>query len=302
MTKNNIGDEDAIGLKGDMCLLRIGGIYDFTMNENTCQILQNLIAEIGKLTTQTTKTLRLQPYNQDHESYNTFTDRLENYLTIKGLVDENIEDKRRVQILINYLGIKTYQLLTNLTAPDHPNTKSYKDLIEMLKNTSILFQMKSRNSISSFYVHNRWAVWTFIADLKKITPHCNYKCTACSQPTNNIHLTSQFIRGIRDNQIREKLVQQIKKITFQQAADRALAVDASKVESKWIAGTSSNGKQLYKISITKQRQHFESSPKESSIRKLLKHYVTDTIITGRTLVNIKMLAVAIMKIRFQQCK
>lgn len=53
---------------------------------------------------------------------------------MKDILGDNPElDTKRVQVLINCLGPKNNQLLSNLTAPDLPNTKTYSELTELLK-------------------------------------------------------------------------------------------------------------------------------------------------------------------------
>jgi hypothetical protein len=74
----------------------------------------------------------------------------------------------------------------------------------------------------------------FVADLKMNTTYCHFVCTSCKKSTNDTHLRSQFIRGIRDNDIRERLLQQKEDVTFAKVVELALAIETAKLESRQI--------------------------------------------------------------------
>lgn len=61
----------------------------------------------------------------------------------------------------------------------------------------------------------------YVAELKKQTINCNFKYSDCNASTLNVHLRSQFIRGIRDNNIREKLLQLPNLINFEEVVNVA---------------------------------------------------------------------------------
>ncbi|KAK9703067.1 hypothetical protein QE152_g29550 [Popillia japonica] len=78
--------------------------------------------------------------------------------------------------------------------------------------------------------HEGESIANFQAELKKLTKNCNYFCENCKKPTLNTHLRSQFIKGVRDNEIRVRLLQQSTNITFEEAVKLALAIESSKQE------------------------------------------------------------------------
>ena len=81
-----------------------------------------------------TESASLEPFDESQESFTTFAQRLDNFLSLKGLTGTDPDTlNRKVQILINCLSTKHYQLLASLTAPDLPNTKGFTDLIDLLK-------------------------------------------------------------------------------------------------------------------------------------------------------------------------
>ncbi|KAK9687184.1 hypothetical protein QE152_g36633 [Popillia japonica] len=74
--------------------------------------------------------------------------------------------------------------------------------------------------------HEGESIANFQADLKKLTKNCNYFCENCKKPTLNTHLRSQFIKAVRDNEIRVRLLQQSTNITFEEAVKLALAIES----------------------------------------------------------------------------
>ncbi|KAK9703501.1 Retroviral aspartyl protease [Popillia japonica] len=78
------------------------------------------------------------------------------------------------------------------------------------------------------------SIANFQAELKKLTKNCNFFCENCKKPTLNTRLRSQFIKGVRDSEIRVRLLQQSTNITFEEAVKLALAIESSKQESKEI--------------------------------------------------------------------
>jgi hypothetical protein len=79
--------------------------------------------------------LNFQPYDETQETFTNYLQRLANYITIRGLVNNTQEvNAQKVKILINCLGPKTYQTLTSVTASDLPNAKDFKTLTTLLKN------------------------------------------------------------------------------------------------------------------------------------------------------------------------
>jgi hypothetical protein len=181
--------------------------------------------------------LHLQPYDETQETFTNYLQRLDNYITIRGLVTNTPEvNAQKVQIFINCLGPKTYQTLTSLTAPDLPNKKDFKTLTTLLKNhlSPQASEIAEQHKFLLRLQHEGESIANFVADLKMHTTNCNFICPSCKHSTTDTHLRSQFIRGVRDNDIRERLLQQKEDVNFQKIVELALAIETSKLESKQI--------------------------------------------------------------------
>lgn len=145
----------------------------------------------------------MQPYEESNESFDSYLQRLDNHLELKGIHGSTPEcNKVRIRILISCLSPKVYTILTKLTAPDAPNTKTYDELVTVLKEylspkASIIAE---QHKFTLRLQHEGETIADYVAELKKMTINCEFKCEGCSASTINTHLRSQFIRGIRDSE------------------------------------------------------------------------------------------------------
>jgi hypothetical protein len=98
-----------------------------------CDVLQNLHAaqrKNGEPQNHQVNT-QFQPYDANNESMDNFIDRLENHFERKQIVG----DGDKVGIFLELIPPAIFQMLTNLCVPEKPKTKTYKDLVDMLKTT-----------------------------------------------------------------------------------------------------------------------------------------------------------------------
>ncbi|GBP52474.1 hypothetical protein EVAR_32030_1 [Eumeta japonica] len=86
------------------------------------QALQSSDKTVGGIT--------LQPYDEQNESFSSYLQRLQNYITLKGVTNATV----KVQIFLNCIGPKHYQIIKNITAPEAPEKKSIDVLIKLLQN------------------------------------------------------------------------------------------------------------------------------------------------------------------------
>lgn len=181
--------------------------------------------------------IHLQSFDEDNETFDSYLQRIENYLDLRGWSNEDEEgDRICVKILLNCLSPKLYHTLTCLTAPDNPKLKKFDELIKLLRShlCPIPSEIAEQHKFSNRVQHEGESIANFQADLKKLSTNCNFKCGNCNTSTNSTHLRSQFVRGIRDNDIRERLLQQDASKTFEDAVKLALAIESAKLESKEI--------------------------------------------------------------------
>ena len=101
-----------------------------------------------------------------------YTERLEQYFVANGITEE----AKKLAVFLTVIGSKTYALLSDLLAPVKPATKSYTELLEVLKN-----HLKPKPVIIAerFHFHQRQqkegeGVAAYMAALRRLADKCEY--------------------------------------------------------------------------------------------------------------------------------
>jgi hypothetical protein len=176
----------------------------------------------------------MQPFDESNETFQNFLQRLESYFELKGVTGETPEiNAKKVNHLITLLSPTHFTLLASLTAPDPPKSKTFEELSTLLKNhmNPVPSEIAEQHKFSMRMQNEGESISKYVAELKGMTTNCNFKCNGCQQPTNNTHLRTQFIRGVRDGEIREKLLQE-KSSEFSKIVEIAQSIEMSKQESQ----------------------------------------------------------------------
>ena len=216
--------------------------------------------------------VKFNPYNEAEETFENFINRFENYINLIGEKDE----AKKVGLILNFIGPKTFQLLSNLTSPEDPKTKKYVDIVSILKKhlqpgPHVIMERYKFSQKMQVEGEN---VAEFVAALRASAVYCGFKCSGCKINTTETHLCTQFILGVRDPEIREQLLQQTEEDTFQQAVDLALAIEAAKVSSEQLHKSTTVQHSVDKVQLNERQyknvnntsnqkpvQTFKSKPK-----------------------------------------
>lgn len=206
------------------------------------------------------QSLTFEPFNEEKETFTAYRQRLENFFEIKQLSGDTEEKKNaRLKVLINCLGSKHYQLLSSLTAPELPSVKTYDELMKLLEThlSPVPNRIIEQHKFLSRVQAPNETISMYVASLRQLTTNCKFVCPqqTCGVNISNVFLRAQFIRGINDSTIREKLLQD-KDLEFEKAVDIALAMEASRFGNKIIAGTNNVN------SINKLQAKNNSNPKK----------------------------------------
>ncbi|XP_075162810.1 uncharacterized protein LOC142235441 [Haematobia irritans] len=165
------------------------------------------------------------------ESFNTYIERLQLHFQIKDMCAE---------LLLQYIGSTTYTLLTTLAAPRCKTELKYDEIVEILnghfcpKTNTLVEQHKFLCEVQN----EGQTINDFVAVLKKMLVKCGFICQY-KKSVADIFLRSQFIRGIRDEYIREQLLQ-TPEATFAEIVQKATVNKAAKLDSKAMTSTSSS--------------------------------------------------------------
>ena len=110
----------------------------------------------------------IDTFDESVEQWATYVERFEHFV----LANE-IEEDKRVVVLLSVVGAKTYGLLRSLIAPDKPGEKDYKDIVDALQGH---FSLKPLAIAERYRFHKRdqqegESVTQYIAVIKKLSEH-----------------------------------------------------------------------------------------------------------------------------------
>jgi hypothetical protein len=178
----------------------------------------------------TSSSLNFVPYDE-RENFSNFIKRLDIFMKLKNISDSTL----KTYTLLHALTPLIHQKLYDLCAPDDPLSKSYTDLIDILKN--YLDPQASTLALQHTFImreqFNGESVIDFSTELKKMSVNCKFNCS-CGKSVCDLLLRLQFIRGIKDSEIRTRLLQEREVKPFKDIVDTATAIELSKTENVMI--------------------------------------------------------------------
>ena len=71
---------------------------------------------------------KLEPFEPGQSDWLLYTERLEQFFVVNNIV----EDKKKVAMLLTAIGATGYSLLRHLVSPDKPTDKSYDKLVKAM--------------------------------------------------------------------------------------------------------------------------------------------------------------------------
>ena len=135
-------------------------------------------------------------------------ERLQQYFVANDV--KNADTQRA--ILLSSVGGPTYQLIRNLLAPDKPTSKTFAEIVEAVMQhhqpkPSVIAQLFNFHSRSR---HSGENVSTYVAELRKLSEHCNFGDTL------NDLLRDRLVCGISDQRMQRRLLSE-PELTFAKA-------------------------------------------------------------------------------------
>lgn len=112
------------------------------------------------------------------------------------------------------------------------------------------------------------SIGNYVAALRNLTSHCDFTCD-CNASIADLFLRAQFIRGVKNSNIREKLLLE-KELTFNKAVEIALSLETSYLDNQEIKNGSSH---KFDNNVCKlARQHFSRSTSPGSHSSTPPHF------------------------------
>jgi len=213
--------------------------------------------------------LQFENFDESKEPFTCYRERIENFFELRGVVQDS---PIRARVLLNSIGSNYYQLITTLTAPEPPTSKSYTQLLDVLQNHLCPKPnpvVEQHRFLSTFQQENESAA-QFAVKLRNFTSTCEFTCSNqhCGKSIADVFLRAQFIRGLKENSIREKLLLvPTKDLTFDSALQMARTLESSKIDNFEISATSkSTSESICQISRTKRQTNISKFHAKSSQR------------------------------------
>lgn len=155
---------------------------------------------------------------EESEDWIQYVERLTCYFSANEIDDD---DKKR-DILLSVCGRKTYKLMRDLLAPDKPNTKTFDELTELIKEHKHPEPSESiqRFKFNSRTRHSDESVRSYVAELRSLAEHCKYGDTL------NAMLRDRLVVGINNDRIQRRLLAE-PQLDFAKALDIATAMETA---------------------------------------------------------------------------
>ncbi|XP_028164865.1 uncharacterized protein K02A2.6-like [Ostrinia furnacalis] len=194
--------------------------------------------------------ISLQPYDEINESFDSYLQRLENYINLKGVTNATT----KAHIFLNCIGPKYYQVLKNITSPSTPEGKDYNELVKILRNhiAPEPGEVALQHKFCLRSQHEYESIANYVAGLREIGGKCNFVCNGCQNSTFDTHLRVQFIRGLRSAEIKERLLQEPPTTKVEDLIRIAMAIETSKSETKEMDNANTN---INKITLHKNKKN-----------------------------------------------
>ncbi|KOB70119.1 polyprotein [Operophtera brumata] len=133
-----------------------------------------------------------------------------------------IKTELRVATLVTHVGARTYQLLCDLCAPNHPEDKTFDQLVVLV--AGHLEPKRSEIAERHMFRQRRQeegeSISTFLQSLKHLATHCNFGATL------EVDLRDQLVSGLRSEDMRSRLFAE-SSLDYKKAVELALALEAA---------------------------------------------------------------------------
>ena len=188
----------------------------------------------------------------DDEDWLQYTERLEHYF-----VANDIDDAKKKAILLSVCGSKTYSLIRNLTAPEKPGDKTYKEIVDIVKQHC---NPQPSEIVQRYRFHTRRrkpteSVSEYVAELRKLSEFCNFGIILEDM------LRDRLVCGINDDRIQRRMLAE-PNLKFPKALELALAAETAAKNTADIqsaSGSSMNNAQNAGEHQVSQREEISES-------------------------------------------
>lgn len=149
------------------------------------------------------------------EEWDDYVEQLDQYFLANDITDAEGKPKRRA-VFLSVVGNKTYGLIKTLLTPEKPTSKTYEELVELVRN---YVSPKPIVIAERYKFYNRRqraeeSVTQYLTELRKLSEHCEFGSFL------NEALRDMFVIGLKDKSAQKKLLSE-RDLTIKTAVDKA---------------------------------------------------------------------------------
>ena len=175
----------------------------------------------------TTSLGRIDAFDAIAEEWSSYTERLQHYFIANGIDNE----EKMFSIFLTVCGPAIYQLIRDLLSPAAPTTKSFAELVALVKEHQ---QPPPSFIVQRYHFYTRVqqpgeSLNEFMAQLRKLPHHCQFGMTLEDM------LRDRLVCGFRDKRLQYKLLAD-KALTYETAIQIAQSSETAEKGAKDLAG------------------------------------------------------------------
>lgn len=163
-------------------------------------------------------------FEEDKEKFGDYCDRFDAFLAAN-----EVADAKKANLLLATIGPDAYRLLKNLSAPDVPNTKSYKELTKLLQNhfDPEPIVIAERHKFWTACQEENESVADFVVRLKKLSSTCSFG-TFLEEA-----LRDRLVSGLHHKMSKaQRQLLTVRNLTFRDAKDKCIAEEMAAQATK----------------------------------------------------------------------
>ncbi|XP_026725610.1 uncharacterized protein LOC113492342 [Trichoplusia ni] len=166
---------------------------------------------------------KIGAFDVSKDNWGTYVDRLDQYF-----IANNVKSELKIATLITVVGNSAYELMVNLCTPVKPATKTYDELVAVMKGhlnpkpSMLAERFKFRQRIQKPGEN----VATYFSELKRLSKDCSFTAESLKE-----NMRDQFVCGLVNDDIRQKLFTEEDGISIDKAYRLALAMEAAETNA-----------------------------------------------------------------------
>ncbi|CAH2083991.1 unnamed protein product [Euphydryas editha] len=160
---------------------------------------------------------KIEPFDLNSKQWPAYIRRVKQFILLN-----EIKDDLQVPMLITVVGEATYSLMCDLCAPEHPEEKTFDDLVDLV--TNHLEPQRSEIAERHVFRQRRQRPDESLTDYLQNLKHLSVTCNFGTRLEEN--LRDQFVSGLSSDVMRSRIFAE-KSVDYRKAVELALALEAA---------------------------------------------------------------------------